>query len=288
MLLNEHLTKTCPICSSKKLTIFNKYNKFTLLECEECKLIFQDDLNNINVSNLLSEIYDDTWIAMRDRCSQTTFIENAIFFNMLVEIFTEKKGDLLEIGAGTGEFLHLAKEAGWNVTGIDPVENSCKYAHAKFNLNIINDIWRPDLFESNKLFDVIVIWHVLEHIPNPIDFISQISRLLTPKGLLFICIPNNKSFTNKLGKHNSPLYTESDHLFHYSKNNLSTLIEKVNLDVVSIFSRQAKYRLDSDMFLNRDYPKYLNLNFDQSMALIANLQSSFEGHELYCIVKKRI
>ncbi|MDD2400600.1 MAG: hypothetical protein PHI90_08095 [Clostridia bacterium] len=79
---------------------------------------------------------------MRDKYVQNTFLQHSTFNTMLLNIFAPQKGELLEIGAGTGEFLYMAQSAGWNVTGIEPSTPSCSYALEKYKINLINSVWK--------------------------------------------------------------------------------------------------------------------------------------------------
>ena len=88
------------------------------------------------------------------------------------------KGKLLDIGAGTGDFLTVAKQNGWETTGIEPSEKAKAIATKKG----ISFAEATDKLENNS-FDVITMWHVLEHVPNLEQQIKELKRLLKPDGL---------------------------------------------------------------------------------------------------------
>ena len=131
---------------------------------------------------------------------KSTFEDHAIFNLLLLDIFSPQKGDLLEIGCGTGEFLHLAREAGWTVVGIEPSVKACQFARDRYGLDFINDLWLPQpLPLANRSFDA-VAWHVLEHIPQPAALLTWSASILKPEGRVFFSVPNTDSFlTSVLG-----------------------------------------------------------------------------------------
>ncbi|MCB0453124.1 MAG: class I SAM-dependent methyltransferase [Aequorivita sp.] len=132
-------------------------------------------------------------------------------------IFDQNKGigSLLDIGAGTGDFLKAAKEKGWQVHGTEPNENAAKLAlKKKIELkSSLND------FEG-KQFDVVTLWHVLEHIPNLEETILKLAALVKPRGILIIAVPNFKSFD---AEHYGKFWAAFDvprHLWHFSKESI--------------------------------------------------------------------
>lgn len=277
----------CPICFSNNISSIHTYTNFELIECNSCKLIFQNNIEDYNLKETISEIYNNDWIKMRDQYCENTFLEHSIFNTSLLDLFCEKKGLVLEIGCGSGEFLYSAQTAGWDVVGIEASENSCIYAKEKYNLYIHNDTWSLNLVEDNMKFDAIVFWHVLEHIEEPIKFLKEVSSVLKDDGLIFFSIPNSNSFTNKIYGFKSPIYTEKDHLYHYSEKNLKILIDNSDLELVKIFSREEMNRLNQDV---EAYLKItdqnIKLSIKDKIQLKNNLENKFEGHEIFCICKK--
>lgn len=278
--------KYCPICKDNKLKVFCKYDAFTLLNCENCDLIFQDTINEVNIKYINNVIYDDSWVSMRNKYLQNTFLQHVNFNTLLLDIFSTKKGDLLEIGSGTGEFIYLAQSAGWNAIGIEPSTVACSYALENYGVELINAFWNKNTINTDKSFDAIVFWHLLEHIVNPIQFLNEVSLLLRPNGLIFFSVPNKNSFTNKVFGYNSPLFLEIDHFFHYSQENLKILINQIPLEIITIFSREEPNQLFKDIIASlRRSKTYQNLTFQEMMALMAHIQGNNEGHELFCVAK---
>ncbi|PHS62284.1 MAG: methyltransferase [Flavobacterium sp.] len=144
----------------------------------------------------------------------------------LINSLNNGAGTLLDIGAGTGDFLKQAKEANWKVSGVEPNEGAKKLAQEKgINLQeTINDF-------NGKTFDVITMWHVLEHVPNLEETILTIEKLLKPNGTLIIAVPNYKSFDANHYKEHWAAYDVPRHLWHFSQTSMRKIFSE-NLQLV--------------------------------------------------------
>ena len=140
-----------------------------------------------------------------------------------------QKGTVLDIGAGTGDFLTVLKNDGWQITGIEPNEKAKAIAISK-------GITFADSLEGlqNNSFDVITMWHVLEHVPDVEKQISELKRLLKPNGTIFIAVPNFNSFDANYYGHFWAAFDVPRHLWHFSKTAIKKLFAIQNLDLVKI------------------------------------------------------
>jgi len=140
-----------------------------------------------------------------------------------------KKGTILDIGAGTGDFLVFAKKEGWDTTGIEPSAKAKAIAITKgvtFADNLAD-------FESNS-FDIITMWHVLEHVPNLDEYISELKRLLKPSGAILIAVPNFKSFDAEYYGKFWAAYDVPRHIWHFSKTAIHKLFAEKEMRLVTI------------------------------------------------------
>ncbi|WP_443634570.1 class I SAM-dependent methyltransferase [Candidatus Marifrigoribacter sp. Uisw_064] len=130
-------------------------------------------------------------------------------------------GSLLDIGAGTGDFLNIAEQKGWKINGVEPNKNARDLAASK------NVILKETLkeFTGNK-FDVITLWHVLEHLPNLEDTIHKIENLLAPGGTLIIAVPNYNSFDSNYYKSHWAAFDVPRHLWHFSQSAMKVIFSK--------------------------------------------------------------
>jgi len=130
-------------------------------------------------------------------------------------------GTLLDIGAGTGAFLKIAKLNGWEISGVEPNKNARDLALKK---EIVLKKGIEDF--KGKTFDVITLWHVLEHLPNLEETIAKIEALLNPGGTLIVAVPNYKSFDANYYKSNWAAYDVPRHLWHFSRKSFEVLFSK--------------------------------------------------------------
>ena len=139
------------------------------------------------------------------------------------------KGNLLDIGAGTGDFLVVAKNNGWKIKGIEPGEKPKAIAVNK-GVSFANDLSELE----NNSFDIITMWHVLEHVPNLEFQIKELKRLLKPNGTILIAVPNFNSFdANYYGKFWAA-FDVPRHLWHFSKTAIDKLFLKENLQLIQV------------------------------------------------------
>jgi 2-polyprenyl-3-methyl-5-hydroxy-6-metoxy-1,4-benzoquinol methylase len=139
------------------------------------------------------------------------------------------KGTLLDIGAGTGDFLVVAQNDGWITTGIEP---SAKAKSIAQNKGVVFAESLSDLQDNS--FDVITLWHVLEHVPNLDEYLSELKRLVKPTGTIIIAVPNFKSFDAEYyGKYWAAFDTPR-HLWHFSKYSIQKLVEEKQLQLTAV------------------------------------------------------
>ena len=147
----------------------------------------------------------------------------------LVQGFNPQKGKLLDIGAGTGDFLVIAKAQGWNVTGIEPSEKAKGIAKAK-GVSFVESL--ADI-EDNS-FDAVTMWHVLEHVPDVEKQISELKRIIKPDGVIVVAVPNFNSYDAKHYGSHWAAYDVPRHLWHFSKTAMQQLFGAQGMDVVKI------------------------------------------------------
>lgn len=159
------------------------------------------------------------------------YIKNIALKNKLnlINKLNPEKGNLLDIGAGTGDFLSFAKQNDWQTTGIEPNEKARNSAISK-GISFVED---SKLLEKNT-YDVITMWHVLEHVSD-LDFqIKELKRLLKPNGTILIAVPNFNSYDAKYYGSYWAAYDVPRHFWHFSKTAIKLLFEKQGLNLQKV------------------------------------------------------
>ncbi len=159
------------------------------------------------------------WVKQRNLRKKIQLIDNQV----------DKSKSLLDFGAGTGDFVLTAKQSGYEASGVEPNEKARNLAESK-GLSLY-----PSLDElGQKSFQVITLWHVLEHLPNLEQQIQKITSSLIKDGALLIAVPNFKSFDAKYYGMHWAGYDVPRHLWHFSKKSIRQLFDKQGFKVVAI------------------------------------------------------
>jgi 2-polyprenyl-3-methyl-5-hydroxy-6-metoxy-1,4-benzoquinol methylase len=225
----------CPICSSasqapflacKDYTVSKK--DFTIVTCGDCGFAFTSprpedaDLGSyyqseeyISHSNTSKGLVSKLYQVVRKR----TLAAKLQMINARAS-----KGALLDIGCGTGEFLNACQLDGWSVRGIEPGEAARKAATDNYNLTVGEESAIDSLAEAS--FEVITMWHVMEHVPNLAGRVQQLKRLLKPGGLLVIAVPNRNSHDAEYYGAQWAAYDVPRHLWHFRPQDMKRLLEQ--------------------------------------------------------------
>ena len=146
----------------------------------------------------------------------------------LIKKLNAGTGNLLDVGAGTGDFLKAAQDKGWKISGVEPSDKAREIAGEK-NIQLSESI---DKVLGQK-FDVVTLWHVLEHLPNLETSIQKIESLVADGGTLIIAVPN---FNSRDAIHYQNFWAAYDvprHLWHFSQNGIKRLFKNHDLDLVN-------------------------------------------------------
>ncbi|XLS29249.1 class I SAM-dependent methyltransferase [Flavobacteriaceae bacterium M23B6Z8] len=139
------------------------------------------------------------------------------------------KGMLLDIGAGTGDFLKNAGIKSWQIHGIEPSEDARKLA-AKKGIFLNADLSLSDTLK----FDVITMWHVLEHVTNLREQVKVLKENLNSGGTIFIAVPNFKSNDATYYKEFWAAYDVPRHIWHFSQNSIRKIFDEHNMKVCEV------------------------------------------------------
>ncbi|MDV7186568.1 class I SAM-dependent methyltransferase [Lutibacter sp. TH_r2] len=187
----------------------------------------------------------------------------------LINSFQTEDKNLLDVGCGTGDFLLTCKNNGWNVVGVEPNLKAKNLTKEKLKVitvfETLNNI-------NSKQFDVITLWHVLEHVPDLDNYISKLKSLLKPNGVLVIAVPNYKSFDASYYKNFWAAFDVPRHLWHFSQKSISILFSKVNLKVEKVLPMY----FDS-FYVSLLSEKYKNGNSNFIKAFFIGLRSNLKA-----------
>ncbi len=235
----------CPACGSAAISkaLVAKDNTvsgrlFEVWQCAGCCLRFTQDVpeaseigayyqseNYISHSNTRKGFINSLYLFVRRYTlhSKRRFIE---------KITGKKEGALLDIGAGTGAFLNEMRNEGWKVEGVEPDVQAIENAKSLHNI-VLNASEHLFQFQP-KSFDVITMWHVLEHVHELHRYIEQLKYLCREGGRIVIAVPNYTSYDAKYYGAYWAAYDVPRHLYHFSPAAMTELIVSHGCRIESI------------------------------------------------------
>ncbi|MFY7670667.1 class I SAM-dependent methyltransferase [Tenacibaculum sp. MEBiC06402] len=147
----------------------------------------------------------------------------------LVNSLVSDSKKILDIGCGTGDFLSVCQNNSWTTIGVEPNKKARDIAQTK---NLVIKEKLDDIVQLNENFDIITLWHVLEHVPNLTEYIEQLKNLLNDDGTLLIAVPNFKSYDAKYYKEHWAAYDVPRHIWHFSKISIQKIFASYNLKLI--------------------------------------------------------
>ncbi|NQV04163.1 MAG: class I SAM-dependent methyltransferase [Candidatus Omnitrophica bacterium] len=248
MRLDYETLSCCDLCGSGEFRVID--GKANIVECKACGLKF---VSPRYCQTDISESYDWSY----GNCPGWGEVESEAIIRYkrrfdFIDRFA-RAGNILDIGAGRGEFLHYAKKTGrWQCFGTETSRYAVDFAKKKFDIDLLlgqlEDLRYPD-----SHFDVVSLWHALEHLPYPSRAIKEANRILRPGGYLFIAVPNDSwlgrrhFFKNAVRKaiNHLPLKRKlrlkkmypgideegNKHLFYFTPHTLGKLLKKHGFQV---------------------------------------------------------
>lgn len=231
----------CPICDNREFKAYitcNDYlvtnEKFAIQECSVCGLRLTNPRpDNKSIGNYYKS---ENYISHNDKSGgfissiYRTVRNYTLDYKLrLIKKVNSGKGKLLDVGCGTGAFLESCKGDGWQIAGVEADEKVRMLTQEKLEIQIAQDLSEIHTSES---FNIITLWHVLEHIPNLNDTIKQLSLLLAPNGTLVIAVPNSNSYDATYFKEYWAAYDVPRHLYHFTPHTIQKLFNKYNLRLI--------------------------------------------------------
>lgn len=237
----------CPVCNSTAFSpflvctdFFVSGEEFPIKECSTCGLKITQDIEN--EENIGRYYQSEKYIS---HSNTSKGLVNSVYHavrrymlgrkrRLVEKVASLKAGRILDVGTGTAFFLNEMKAKGWQVTGTEKSSDARDFARKEFNLN---NLPSEELFEIPKeSFDVITLWHVLEHIHQLGENMNAFERLLSNKGKLIIAVPNSDSYDAKHYKAYWAAYDVPRHIWHFAPKQMKLLGEKHGFALKSLHS----------------------------------------------------
>ncbi len=223
---DETCTMPCNLCGSQHVSVLANLSRsgkpLRSVICEKCGLVWSDPLPHDPRSFYKDDYrveYKGTFTPKPKHILRAGKV--ALSRGKMLTKYIERPKKILDVGSGGGEFAYLLKKLGHDVTGIEPNRGYAEFSQKEYDLNIqngfIQEIQQPD-----GSFDLITIWHVLEHTENPTAVIEKLYGSLKPEGILVVEVPTIEATCQ------SPKSTFHEaHIFNFNLATLRKLGEKI-------------------------------------------------------------
>lgn len=259
----------CPVCSASNLRnhmVVKDHSvskeSFNIMVCDNCNFHFTNPRPS---EDEIGKYYDsEEYISHTDQANSPINLIYKIARQyalrskkkLINSIAKDKKGRILDYGCGTGYFLETMKSNDWKTYGIEPNDKARAIATQK--VKVKRSIDELDL--KNKKFDIITLWHVLEHIHDLNSTIKSLKTILKEKGKIIIAVPNIESYEESIFGEEWAAYDVPRHLYHFSQETMKTLMLKhglkikktypMKLDAYYISLLSNKYKFAKYKFIN--------------------------------------
>jgi 2-polyprenyl-3-methyl-5-hydroxy-6-metoxy-1,4-benzoquinol methylase len=293
------IKKVCILCNNQKLELISSRvrdsKKYKVVKCIKCKHVQlfpiptkQDDRDFYD-KELQNKAIKQNFKMNELREMSANDVERRA---MLIKKLLPKSKKILEIGSGDGFFLEKMKSFGYEMTGIE-ISSQRRYRSRKITkIKILNIDFSEEIPNIGK-YDAIVLFHVLEHLHNPIIFLKNIVKLLKPKGKIVVEVPNFNDYQNKININYKNWQLQRAHIHYFSPKILKNVFTLANLTVKIIGIQRysienmffwkihntpqitnPKFNLENDYtWIEKHYKKYLEKKLlSDTIIAIGNLK----------------
>src|SRR5882672_4664683 len=197
----------CALCGGSTYRLIHDMGWRRILTCEGCHLVRADPLPSLDEKLAIeTQGYTDEHafpeVADFFKNCHRDYVEDPVIRTMgrhltTLEATLGRPGTLLDVGAGTGVFMHLARQRGWQPSGVDICPLTAEKASREFGVQIAVGPFEEHQFDGAQ-FDAATLLDVLEHVRDPLATLRRVHALLRPGGAVYIAVPNQRCLLTAL------------------------------------------------------------------------------------------
>ena len=216
----------CILCGDNRFRVLYRKSRWTYLRCKGCGLVcLEPKPSPEQYRNSYDEYLPEDALEI-ERWSKTMEPVIASSVRLIKSRGTAQKGKLLDIGSGYGFFLRAMQLEGWEVEGVEISRTGGNFAESTWGIKVHSSpLEELDLAKED--YDVVTLFYVIEHVPDPAGLIRRIKGILKPEGLLLLRWPHTTPLVRMMGPFSRylDLYHTPYHLYDFSPNTIEKLMK---------------------------------------------------------------
>lgn len=233
----------CNLCGVSSAEHIITKSGFNLVACTECGLIFVANPPTDDERAKLYSFEAGYHQSLLDEAQSITLHQREAIANLAELQKHARSGRLLDVGCSTGLFLKAARASGWLVQGLEYSVDSARIARETHGFDVKCGELRPDTYPA-AAYDVVTMWDVIEHLPDPRGTVAILSSVVAPGGLLMLKTPNADGLYPKIGRHLVKALgfwghpEPPGHLYQFSETTLRRMVHEAGFEVVAVHHRR--------------------------------------------------
>ncbi len=229
----------CGLCGGDERELKFQEGRFSVVTCKRCGLTYVTP--RLADASLLEHVYDEGYwrsTAAKDRGYTDYRADEPLYLKTyrrrmaVIRRHFSRPARVLDIGCAAGFFLRVMQEEGWDVTGVEPSDAIRSHAERLLGTERVHAGLLEDAALPKGAFDLVTLWDVIEHVPNPLEVMRGARELVAPGGRLLLETQNVRSAAARLLGRRWQHYKHAEHLYHFDPRTIASLLERSGFEVL--------------------------------------------------------
>jgi 2-polyprenyl-3-methyl-5-hydroxy-6-metoxy-1,4-benzoquinol methylase len=229
----------CGLCGGRERAVRFREGRFSIVTCTRCGVTYVTP--RLADASLIASVYDEGYwrsAAAKDRGYTDYRADEALYLRTfrrrlaIVRRHAQRPGRVLDVGCAAGYFLRVMQEEGWDVTGVEPSDAIRARAEELLGRERVRGGRLEDARFPTGSFDLVTMWDVIEHLPDPAAVLAEARRVLAPGGRLVLETQNVTSLAARLLGRRWQHYKHAEHLYHFDPRTIAAALERAGFAVL--------------------------------------------------------
>jgi SAM-dependent methyltransferase len=235
LLKNQVVCNLCKVDDASVLFPAGVAQLNQIVRCNRCGLMYANPRKDADVVQIESWDDNPNWNMAKEHPQrfekETLQVRDYTTTRSLLNRLHPDRGKLVEVGSSMGILLNEFKKDGWDVLGVEPDRNGCRYATNQLGVSTVNTILDNAALPDDSV-DVLVMLHVIEHVPDPLQTLGEVFRVLKPGGHFVMETPRYDTLMFKILGHRERSLGCDGHIYFFTTDSLRKLYEAAGFELV--------------------------------------------------------